>query len=134
AQRVHAVPVDKAVLIESTNWSKGTAATHIFDKLREELFHADEERVDGGAGGDGAAVTDFLMVAGDDREDEVIFRWANALAANGRVKDVFTVSMGKRNSEACATLTQGTTGLLTALQKLAKISLEEAAMTAREES
>ncbi|KAK4960799.1 Trehalose-6-P synthase/phosphatase complex subunit [Elasticomyces elasticus] len=123
AQRVHAVPVDKAVLIESTNWSKGTAATHIFDKLREELFHG-EERV-GGGGGD--AVTDFLMVAGDDREDEVIFRWANALAAKGRVRDVFTVSVGKRNSEACATLTQGTTGLLTALQKLAKISLEQEA-------
>ncbi|KAF2099202.1 alpha,alpha-trehalose phosphate synthase-like protein subunit [Rhizodiscina lignyota] len=106
SQRVHAVPVDKAVLIEPIEWSKGTAAAHIFEGLVE-------QKKNGGV--------EFLMVAGDDREDEVIFRWANGLQKEGLVKEVITVSVGKRNTEALATLTQGTSGLLMALQKLAKL-------------
>lgn len=94
SQRVHAVPIEKTVLIEPLDWSKGSAATHILDKLRSR----------------GVEGMDFLMVAGDDREDEVIFRWANQLGSTGIVKDVTTVSVGKRNTEAMATLTQGTTG------------------------
>ncbi|KAI9668191.1 MAG: hypothetical protein M1821_001011 [Bathelium mastoideum] len=70
------------------------------------------------------APIDFLMVAGDDREDEIVFRWANKLADGqglaGKVRDVTSVSVGKRNTEAMATLTQGTTGLVTALQRLAR--------------
>ncbi|TKA70165.1 hypothetical protein B0A49_05954, partial [Cryomyces minteri] len=50
-----------------------------------------------------------------------IFRWANKLRTSGAIKNVTTVSVGKRNTEASATLTQGTTGLLTTLQKLAKL-------------
>ena len=64
--------------------------------------------------------------AGDDREDEIIFRWANELARADAIASVFTVSVGKRNTEACATLTQGTTGLLSVLGRLAKISGESA--------
>lgn len=100
SQRVHAVPVEKAVLIEPLDWSKGSAATHIFDNLRE---HKSEER---------HQWPDFLLVAGDDREDEVIFRWANQLAKNEVIKNVTTVSVGTRNTEAMATLTQGTSGRL----------------------
>ena len=96
SQRVHAVPIDKAVLIESTEWSKGSAAEHIFDRLRQKA--------------DSNGAVDFLMVAGDDREDEAIFRWANGLASEGVVRDVTTVSVGKRSTEAMATLTQGTSG------------------------
>lgn len=63
---------------------------------------------------------DFLMVAGDDREDEPVFRWANSLHSKGLVRDVVTVSVGKRSTtEAKYTLTQGATGLLNALGKLA---------------
>ncbi|KAK3078220.1 hypothetical protein LTS18_008124 [Coniosporium uncinatum] len=106
SQRVHAVPSEKTVLIEQVDLSKGSAAEHIF----KELEH--------GKNGDGGSKPDFLMVAGDDREDEVIFRWANGLAKGNQVKNVTTVSVGKRNTEAMATLTQGTTGLLSVLQKL----------------
>jgi len=65
---------------------------------------------------------DFLMVAGDGRDDEVIFRWANELGADNTVKHVTTVSLGSRNTEAGCTLTQGVTGVLTVLQKLAMLS------------
>ena len=115
-QRIHAVPITKALLIEQVDFSKRTAATHIFDGLRTR------------AATRGINAPDFLLVAGDDREDEVIFQWANALAKNGTIRDVFTVSVGKRNTEAQATLTQGSTGLLTALQKLGKISTESTPM------
>lgn len=110
-QRVHAVPVEKAVLIEPLEWSKGSAATHIFEGLRERKS------------AEGNQFPDFLLVAGDDREDEVIFRWANQLGKNEVIKNVTTVSVGKRNTEAMATLTQGTSGrLLSVLATLAKIA------------
>jgi trehalose 6-phosphate synthase complex regulatory subunit len=56
------------------------------------------------------APVDFLMVAGDGREDEVIFRWANDLGKSDYVNHVTTVSLGSRNTEAMYTLTQGVTG------------------------
>ena len=81
---------------------------------------------------------DFLLVAGDGREDEVIFRWANDMEKDGTVANVTTVSLGSRNTEAGCTLTQGVTGesqchprnelitdcytgVLTLLQKLAQL-------------
>lgn len=54
---------------------------------------------------------DFLMVVGDGRDDEVIFRWANELKENKTIKNVTTVSVGSRNTEAGFTLTQGVTGM-----------------------
>ena len=110
---IQAVPVNKAVLIENTNFSKATAAADIFEQLRSTCRE------------DAGAKPDFLMVAGDDREDEVVFRWANGLAKEEVIKDAFTVSVGKRNTEAQAALTQGSSGLLALLQKLAKISIDE---------
>jgi trehalose 6-phosphate synthase/phosphatase len=50
------------------------------------------------------------MVAGDAREDEVVFRWANKLGEDKTIRDVTTVSISSRNTEASATLTQGVTG------------------------
>jgi len=93
SQNVHAVPTEKALLVEPLGWTKGSAATHIFENMTE------------------GKEPDFLFVAGDDREDEVIFRWANGLAKREVVRDVTTVSVGKRNTEAMATLTQGTNGM-----------------------
>jgi trehalose 6-phosphate synthase complex regulatory subunit len=110
--RIHAVPISKAVLIESMDFSKRTATTHIFDQLRESEISR------------GLKAPDFMLVAGDDREDEVVFQWANELLKKQVIRDVFTISIGKRNTVASATLTQGTTGLLTALQKLGKISTD----------
>lgn len=109
--RVKAVPIHQAVLIEMTDFSKRSAAAHILDQLR-----VSEPKKD----------VDLLFVAGDDREDEVVFRWANELGKAGAVKEVFTVSVGKRNTEAMSTLTQGTTGLLSVMGKLSKISADQA--------
>ncbi|KAF1344051.1 alpha,alpha-trehalose phosphate synthase-like protein subunit [Delphinella strobiligena] len=114
AYRVQAVPNGKAVLVEQLDWSKGTAATHIFDRLRKKNI---EDK--------GLAMPDFMLVAGDDREDEVIFDWANKKAEDDGMSGVMTVSIGKRNTRAMATLTQGTAGLVSALQKLAKLSSDD---------
>ncbi|KAK3718822.1 Trehalose-6-P synthase/phosphatase complex subunit [Vermiconidia calcicola] len=113
SMRIHAVPIGKAVLIEQVDFSKGTAATNVYNRLCEQNKASELQP------------PDFLMVVGDDREDEVVFRWANQLAKNGTLSNVFTVSVGKRNTQAQAALTQGSTGLLTVLQKLAKISLDQ---------
>ncbi|PIA90785.1 putative alpha,alpha-trehalose-phosphate synthase [UDP-forming] 106 kDa subunit [Cercospora beticola] len=110
SMRIRAVPIKGAVLIEQEDFSKGTAATHIFDALCKDSK--------------GLSAPDFMVIAGDDREDEIIFKWANELGKDGKVKDVFTVTVGKRNTVAQATLTQGSTGLLTVLQRLAQISID----------
>ncbi|KAK4552955.1 Trehalose-6-P synthase/phosphatase complex subunit [Recurvomyces mirabilis] len=109
---IHAVPIPKAVLIEQVHFSKRSAATHIFDTLRTK------------ATARGHPVPEFLLVAGDDREDEIIFQWANELGEKGTIRDVFTVSVGRRNTVAGSTITQGATGLLHALLKLGKSSSE----------
>ncbi|TVY75729.1 putative alpha,alpha-trehalose-phosphate synthase [UDP-forming] [Lachnellula suecica] len=106
-QRVSAIPVEgEAVIVAPIDWSKGTAAMKIFEGL--------EKNTD--------SPVDFLMVVGDGRDDEVIFRWANELQRKKTVQNVTTVSLGSRNTEAGYTLTQGVTGVLTVLQKLAQLS------------
>ena len=50
---------------------------------------------------------DFLFVVGDSREDEYVFNWAHKQKG---IRDVVTVTLGARNTEASATLTQGVTG------------------------
>lgn len=88
------------VAVEPIDWSKGTAATQIFDGLKKNMA----------PNLDHTSPVDFLMVAGDGRDDEVIFRWANDLGKDGTVDHVTTVSLGSRNTEAGCTLTQGVTG------------------------
>jgi trehalose 6-phosphate synthase complex regulatory subunit len=99
-QRVHAIPVEGAVLVESMDWSKGTAGIQVLERLQKQK------------GGEEKWMPDFLMVAGDDRDDEPIFRWANELGKAKSVQNVITVTVGSRNTEAMATLTQGVTGEL----------------------
>lgn len=89
-----------AVAVEPIDWSKGTAARQIFDKFKSDM---DSKT-------DGESPFDFLMVVGDGRDDEVIFRWANELGKDKTVANVTTVSLGSRNTEAGCTLTQGVTG------------------------
>jgi trehalose-phosphatase len=113
---IRAVPIANAVLIETVDQSKAKAAEDILCNLRTAVESEDTPSVD------------FLMVAGDDREDETIFRWANELNVSKTIAHVTTVSVGKRNTEAASTLTQGTTGLLSALGRLAKISNDAAPM------
>lgn len=99
-QRVHAIPVDGCVLVEPIDWTKSTAAQRIFADLRKGLAVDETHK----------SPVDFLMVVGDGREDEKVFKWANSLGDDGTVKEVVTVSLGARNTEAGATLTQGVSG------------------------
>jgi trehalose-phosphatase len=99
-QRVHAIPLDGCIVVEPIDWTKTTAAQKIFENLKAGMA-ADAKHKD---------PVDFLMVVGDGREDEKVFKWANTLGEEGSVKDVITVSLGNRNTEAGATLTQGVSG------------------------
>ena len=90
-----------AVAVEPIDWSKGTAATKIFEGLKKNM--APNTPL--------TSPIDFLMVVGDGRDDEVIFRWANELGTDKTVQSVTTVSLGIRNTEAGWTLTQGVTGM-----------------------
>ncbi|KAK3309804.1 glycosyltransferase family 20 protein [Chaetomium strumarium] len=112
AQRVHAIPLDGCVLVEPIDWTKTTAAQKIFADLRSSLAPDEHHK----------SPVDFLMVVGDGREDEKVFKWANILGDEGTVKQVVTVSLGTRNTEAKTTMTQGVNGVLSALQKLASLA------------
>ncbi|KAK1829989.1 glycosyltransferase [Podospora conica] len=107
-QRVHAIPLESCVLVEPIDWTKSTAAQKIFADLKANLGPDDKHK----------SPVDFLMVVGDGREDEKVFRWANELGDDGIVKETITVSLGARNTEANCTLTQGVSGVLMTLQKL----------------
>ena len=143
-QRIHAVPIDRAVLIEPIDWCKGTAAAWIVDNFsRQNCINTIKEetrattKTQKNSGGEKNAtlsptssspsstassasssslslasprLPEFLVVAGSDRQDETIFRWANQLDKEGQIKYVTTVSVGKRNTEAMSSLTQGSTG------------------------
>ena len=98
SQRIRAVPIDAAVLVEPIDLSKETAAKQIFDRIQDKAEQTGEQ------------MPDFLLIAGDAREDEVVFRWANKIGEAGIIRDVTTISVGSRNTEASATLTQGVTG------------------------
>ncbi|KAL2147669.1 hypothetical protein VTI28DRAFT_7021 [Corynascus sepedonium] len=112
-QRVHAIPLDGSVLVEPIDWTKTTAAQKIFADLRAHMAPDATHK----------SPVDFLMVVGDGREDEKVFKWANTLGEEGTVKEVVTVSLGTgRNTEAASTLTQGVSGVLITLQKLASIA------------
>ncbi|KAF7558747.1 hypothetical protein G7046_g5411 [Stylonectria norvegica] len=111
-QRVHAIPLDGSIAVEPIDWTKSTAAKRVFDDLKRVM----------GTDKDHQKPVDFLMVVGDGREDEKVFRWANELQEDGTVKSVVTVSLGTRNTEATATLTQGVSGVLQCLQRLAALA------------
>lgn len=112
-QRVHAIPTDGSIIVEPVDWTKSTAAERIFEDMKSRwLVPMDEAEPEKGP-------VDFLMVVGDGRDDEKVFRWANTLGAGGKIKQVVTVSLGNRNTEATSTLTQGVSGVLMVLQRLA---------------
>ena len=168
AQRVHAVPIEKGLVVELSDFSKMTAAKKVLGMFREGSSNSEAEmgvdsqkglendghhaqdmhthcgvselavtmdkasidpqraRLDawGRSSFDAASsptsptvmptVPDFLMVAGNGREDDAVFRWANVLGKEGQVKRVVSVCVGKRSTtEAATTLTQGVTGEFT---------------------
>ncbi|CAL5868524.1 uncharacterized protein PFLUO_LOCUS2750 [Penicillium psychrofluorescens] len=106
SQGVHAIPVEGALVVENVDTSKASAAALVWRRCLENH------------GGD-TTKPDFLLVVGDGREDEPVFRWANKLEMAKAVDYVMTVTLGSRNTDAKATLTQGVTGVLSCLQQLA---------------
>jgi trehalose 6-phosphate synthase/phosphatase len=101
SQRVHAIVLDGTIAVEPLDWTKSTAANKVFDKLTSQASSSE--------GGNEKPV-DFLMVVGDGREDEKVFKWANKLDKRRTVENVVTVSLGNRSTEAASTLTQGVSG------------------------
>lgn len=88
------------VVAEPTAFTKATAAQHILSRL--------------------PTTPSFLFVAGNDRTDEDVFKWANALEVAGTMKSVVTVNVGARRTEARNYCT-GTQGILAALRVLASL-------------
>lgn len=101
-QGVHAIPVEGALIVETLGTTKASAAEMVW---RWCLEPQDEEDV--------VAKPEFLLVVGDNREDEPVFRWANKLQAAKGIDYAMTVTLGSRSTEAKATLTQGVTGKFT---------------------
>jgi trehalose 6-phosphate synthase complex regulatory subunit len=95
---VHAVQGEFFVVAEPTAFTKATACAHLYSTLSE--------------------TPSFLFVAGNDRTDEDVFKWANALERDGKVKSVVTAGVGARRTEARSYVT-GTQAILAALRVLA---------------
>lgn len=98
-QRVHATPIDGALVVQPSDTNKATAAELVWRYTIERSKTEDDD-----------GRPDFLLVVGDNREDEMVFRWANKLAEAKAIENVMTVTLGSRSTEAKATLTQGVTG------------------------
>ncbi|KAJ5082069.1 hypothetical protein N7532_011112 [Penicillium argentinense] len=105
---VHAIPVEGALIVETPNTNKASAAANVWKWALESSKKSEE-----------LSKPDFLLIIGDNREDEPVFRWANKLEDAKAVDCAMTVTLGSRSTEARATLTQGVTGVLTCLQQLA---------------
>ncbi|KAJ5092152.1 hypothetical protein NUU61_007022 [Penicillium alfredii] len=107
-QGVHAISAESALVVETIKTNKASAAELVWGWCLEGSGQAER-----------AAKPDFLLVVGDSREDEPVFRWANKLESAKAVDYAMTVTLGSRSTEAKATLTQGVTGVLSCLQQLA---------------
>lgn len=100
SMHVHAIQTESCIIVEPIDWTKSTAAQKVFERLCGHIDNRSSSK----------PAVDYLMVVGDGREDEKVFKWANSLSDKGSVKDVVTVSVGNRSTEATATLTQGVSG------------------------
>ncbi|OAL70081.1 alpha,alpha-trehalose phosphate synthase subunit TPS3 [Trichophyton violaceum] len=132
---LRAIQMDGCVVAGPVEPNKGTAANVVFS-----TYTRRESRRSSSAGSVSSArqgmaiewksetedndedVPDFILVIGDGRDDEPAFRWANELGEEKKVKNVMTVTLGFKNTEAMATLNQGVTGALSCLGKLVDIS------------
>ncbi|EFE32024.1 alpha,alpha-trehalose phosphate synthase subunit, putative [Trichophyton benhamiae CBS 112371] len=122
---LRAIQMDGCVVAGPVEPNKGTAANVVFS-----TYTRRESRRSSSAGSASSAkqgmaiewksetedndedVPDFILVIGDGRDDEPAFRWANELGEEKKVKNVMTVTLGFKNTEAMATLNQGVTGKL----------------------
>lgn len=101
AQGCHAIPMKEALVIEPFSISKATAVQEIYKHIpdRDEIG--------------------FIACFGNDRSDEEVFAWANALSSEQPACEILTVSVGIRNTEA-KMYVQSTFGVTAALEKWAK--------------
>lgn len=97
-QDVRAVPIEGALIVEPASTNKASAAELVW---RWCLEASDKKEV---------TKPDFLLVIGDNREDEPVFRWVNKLEKAKGIDFAMTVTLGSRSTEAQSTLTQGVTG------------------------
>ncbi|EAW11808.1 putative alpha,alpha-trehalose phosphate synthase subunit TPS3 [Aspergillus clavatus NRRL 1] len=111
SQGVHAVLVDGALVVGPANTNKASAAELVW-----------RECVEASQKDENVPRPDFLLAIGDSRDDEPVFRWANKLKSAKAVDYAITVTLGSRSTEAKATLTQGVTGVLSCLERLANAS------------
>lgn len=98
-QSVHAISAEGSLIVETIHTNKASAAELVWKWV---LTNAEK--------GENVTKPDFLLVIGDNREDEPVFRWANKLQKAKAVEYAMTVTLGSRSTEAKATLTQGVTG------------------------
>jgi trehalose 6-phosphate synthase/phosphatase len=94
-QGVHVIPIEGALTVEHGSTNKASAAELAWKRCMNEE----------------TAKPDFVLVIGDNREDEPVFRWANQLQNSEVVDHVMTITLGARSTEAKATLTQGVSGM-----------------------
>lgn len=121
-QHVHAVAIDGAVTVEPIDRNKATAANLVLDHIRSKgVVNGNQTNGsvsnNGNSNGseDSKAKPDFLFVIGDDREDEIVFRWANKLSQSKVIENVMTTTLGSRNTDAMSMLTHGVTGMFSHL-------------------
>jgi trehalose 6-phosphate synthase complex regulatory subunit len=86
------------IVAEPTVFTKATACAYLYSTLPES--------------------PSFLFIAGNDRTDEDVFKWGNALEKEGKVKSCVTVTVGARRTEA-SSYVSGTQAILSTLRGLA---------------
>ncbi|KAK5076040.1 Trehalose-6-P synthase/phosphatase complex subunit [Lithohypha guttulata] len=75
----------------------------------------------------GSGEPDFILVFGDSYEDECVFEWAHGIQDRNENIKVNTTVVGKRSTLARSAITQGPSGVLAALEKLAMVKDSKAA-------
>ena len=95
--KVQAVITDATIVVSHSKINKSSATAEIVKSL--EKLKDDKD----------VPLPDFLLVIGDSRDDEYVFSWAKKLEGK-TIRDVVTVTLGGRATEASATITGGVTG------------------------
>jgi trehalose-phosphatase len=105
SEPIRAVLTEGAVTVEPTNVTKASTAELVFQRMCS-------------SSSSGTTQPDFLLVAGGSRDDESLFRWANKLNQEGRVRIVTTITVGTHATAAATLLKNDMTvaDVLTALE------------------
>jgi len=85
---VHAIPIAGGVLVENKRWNKANACREVIQHTRSRNWYVD-----------------FIMVAGNGRDDEEAFEWASKFAKDEGIENVTTVRVGTGPTSANATTT-----------------------------